>query len=225
MRSTTPSVVSKSLSPWRVVSIGDTALLLLAMARGASSGTGVPLGMPQPPRLPFWILVSPLGLKPPLVCIHRQGEYEVRFYVPVLIGRRPEAYRHLRTLPHALRKLLWLVLQHGCGGIPSEARKGDLTNRLPPGSRLHTVWSLKPQNQRGASGSPVFSMTSLPPTSRKMGCGITTGTTSLIFEMETSMKRNPAFPLNPHWRLQHATHSDACMQCKRTLWKCSEAYT
>ena len=43
-------------------------------------------------RLPFWILVRPLGLKPPLVRIHRQGEYEVGFYVPVCMGRRPEVY-------------------------------------------------------------------------------------------------------------------------------------
>ena len=32
-------------------------------------------------------------------------------------------------------------------------------------------------------------MTSLPVTSKKMGCGCVTGTTSLISEMETSIKR------------------------------------
>ena len=87
----------------------------------------------SPHRFLFWILVSPLGLESPLVCIHGQGEYEVGLYVPVLIGRRPEAYRYIRPLLHALRKLLQLVLQHGCGGIPSEVRKGDLMSRLPPG--------------------------------------------------------------------------------------------
>ena len=102
-------------------------------------GHGSPFGnrcLPRrclsPRRLPFWILTSPLGLKPPSICIHRQGEHEVKLYVPVLTGRRPERYRHLRPLLHALRKLLRLVLQHGCGGIPSEAREGNLTNRLHP---------------------------------------------------------------------------------------------
>ena len=140
-------------------------------------------------RLPFWILFHPLGLTPPLVCIHCQGEYEVRFYVPVLTGRRPEVYRHLWPLQQTLGKLLWLILQHGCGGIPSETRKSNLMNRLPPGSQLHTVWSLKPQNQKGARGSPVFSMASLDPTSRKTGCGATTAIMSLISKTLTSMKR------------------------------------
>ena len=165
----------------------------------------------SPCRLPFWILVSPLGLKLPLVCIHLQGESEVRFYVSVLLGRRPEAYHHLRPLPHALGKLLRLILQHGCGGIPPEVRKGDLMNRLPPGSRLHTVWSLKPQNQRGARGSPVFSMTSLLPTSRKMGCGIATGTTSLISETETSMKQEESSLSTESSLEATACHTFRCM--------------
>ena len=95
-------------------------------------------------RLPFWILFHPFGLTLLFVHLHCQGEHEVRLYVQVLLGRRPEAYQHLRPLPHALGKLLQLILQHGCVGIPSEARKGDLMKRLPPGGRLHTVWSLKP---------------------------------------------------------------------------------
>ena len=138
--------------------------------------------------LPFWILFHPFGLTPLFVHLHCQGEHEVGFYVPVLLGRRPEAYRHPRPLPHALENLLRLILQHGCSGIPSEMRKGDLMNRLPPGSWLHTVWSLKPQNQRGASSSPVLSMASLLPASRKTGCGIATGMTSLISKAVTSMK-------------------------------------
>ena len=139
-------------------------------------------------RLSFWILFRSFGLTPLFVCLHCQGEYEVEFYVPVHTRRRPEVYRHLRPLQHTLGKLLQLVLQHGCGGVPSEMRKSDLMKRLPPGSRLHTVWSLKPQNQRGTRGSPVFSMASLLPTSRKMGCGTATGTMSLISETMTSMK-------------------------------------
>ena len=83
-------------------------------------------------RLLFWILFHPFGLMLLFVCLHCQGEHEVRFYVRVLPGRRPEVYQHLWPLPHTLGKLLWLILQHGCSGIPSEMRKGDLTNRPPP---------------------------------------------------------------------------------------------
>ena len=106
----------------------------------------------SPRRLPSWILTSPLGLKPPSVCIH-QGEYEVGIYVPVLLGRRPERYHYLRPLPHALRKLLWLVLQHGCGGIPLEVRKGDLTNRLLP--RWPAPHSMEPETPK-PKGSQWF---------------------------------------------------------------------
>ena len=42
--STTPHAASKSFSSWHVVSIGDAALLLPAIAGGAPSGTGVSLG-------------------------------------------------------------------------------------------------------------------------------------------------------------------------------------
>ena len=107
----------------------------------------------NPCRLPFWILGSPLGLKPPSVCILHQGEHEVGLYVPVLTGRRPERYRHLRPLPHALRKLLRLILQHGCGGIPSEARKGDLMNRLLP--RWPAPHSMEPETPK-PKGSQWF---------------------------------------------------------------------
>ena len=44
MRSTAPRVTCKSFSSWRVVSVGVAAWLLLAMARGAPSGTGVSPG-------------------------------------------------------------------------------------------------------------------------------------------------------------------------------------
>ena len=162
-------------------------------------------------RLPFWILFRPLGLTSLLVCIHHQGEYEVRFYVPVHMGRRPEVYRHLRPLQQTLGKLLQLILQHGCGGVPSETRKSDLMNRLPPGGLLHTVWSLKPRNQRGARGLPVFSMTSLLPMSRKTGCGIATGTTWLISETETSMKQEES-SLSAESSLEPAAcHTFRCM--------------
>ena len=160
-------------------------------------------------RLPSWILFRPLGLTPLFVRLHCQCEHEVRFYVQVLTGRRPEVYQHLRPLPHTLANLLHLVLQHGCRGIPSEMRKSDLTNRLPPGSQLHTVWSLKPQNQRGASGLPVLSMASLLAASRKMGCGITTGTTSLISETVTSMKQEES-SLSGESSLEPA----ACHMCR-----------
>ena len=42
--SMTPRAASKSFSSWRVVSVGDAASLLLAIAGGAPSGTGVSLG-------------------------------------------------------------------------------------------------------------------------------------------------------------------------------------
>ena len=103
--------------------------------------------------LPFWILFRPFGLTPLFVCLHCQGEHEVRFYVPVLTGRRPEGYRHLRPLLHTLGKPLQLVLQHGCGGIPSEARKGNLMNRLPP--RWLAPHSMEPETPK-PEGSQWF---------------------------------------------------------------------
>ena len=129
MRLTAPSAVSKSCSPWRVVSDGDAALLLLAVAGGAI-GSGCLSGRHLSPcRLPSWILGSPLSLKPPSVCIHRYGEYEVGL---VQTRRRPERYRHLRLLPHAWRKLLRLIHQHGCGDLPpgGEGRQSD--EQAPP---------------------------------------------------------------------------------------------
>ena len=108
----------------------------------------------SPCRLLFWILGSPLVLKLPSVCIHRYGEYEVGLYVPVPTGRRPERYRHLRPLLHALRKLLWLILQHGCGDIPSEVREGDLMNRLLP--RWPAPHSMEPETPK-PEGSQWFS--------------------------------------------------------------------
>ena len=136
----------------------------------------------------FWILFHPFGLTPLLVRLHCQGEHEVGFYVPVLLGRRPEGYQHLRPLLHALGNLLRLILQHGCSGISSETRKGNLTNRLPP--RQPAPHRMEPETlkQGGASGSPVLSMAFLLPASRKTGCSIATGMTSLISETVTSMK-------------------------------------
>ena len=107
-------------------------------------------------RLPLWILFHPLGLKPLLVRIHRQGEYEVGFYVPVHTGRRPKVYRHLRPLQQTLGKLLWLVLQHGCSGVPSETRKSDLMDRLPP--RRPAPHSMEPETSKpeGSQGFASF---------------------------------------------------------------------
>ena len=126
-----------------------------------SYGQGISLGNRclsgrhlSPRRLPSWILGSPLGLKPPSVCIHRYGEYEVRLYVPVPIGRRPERYRHLRPLPHALRKLFQLILQHGCSDLPPEVREGDLMNRLLP--RWPAPHSMEPETPK-PEGSQWFS--------------------------------------------------------------------
>ena len=100
----------------------------------------------SPCKLSFWILGSPLGLKPLLVCIHRYGEHEVGLNVPVQTGRRPERYRHLGSLRHAVRKLLRHILQHGCGGIPSEVREGDLMNRLLP--RWLVPHSMEPETPK-----------------------------------------------------------------------------
>ena len=44
MHSTMPSVISKSLSSWHVVSVGDTALLSLATASGAFARTSISFG-------------------------------------------------------------------------------------------------------------------------------------------------------------------------------------
>ena len=172
-------------------------------------GRGSPLGnrhlsgrLLSPCRLPFWIAGSPLGLKLLPVGIHCYGEHEVQ------AGGRPERYHNLGSLPHALRELLQLILQHGCGSIPSEVIRQTGSS---PGGRFHTVWSLKPRNQRGASGSPVFSMTSLPDTSRKTGCGCVTSTTLLISKMETSMKRVES-SLSVESSLDAATcHTFRCM--------------
>ena len=104
-------------------------------------------------RLPFWILFCPLGLMPSLVHIYCQGEYEVRVDVPVLTGRRPEVYRHLRPLQYTLGKLLLLILQHGCGGLPSEMGKSDLTNGVP--SRQPVPHTMEPDTSEG-EGSHGF---------------------------------------------------------------------
>ena len=108
----------------------------------------------SPCRLPSWILGSPLGLKPLSVCIHHYGEYEVGLYVPVPTGGRPERYCHLRPLPHALRQLLQLILQHGCGDLSPEVREGDLMNRLLP--RWLAPRSTEPATQK-PEGSQWFS--------------------------------------------------------------------
>ena len=140
------SATSKSCSSWWVVSVGDTAWLLLAVAREAPSGAGVSGRLLSPCSLPFLILASPLGLMPPSVGIHRYGEYEVGLYVPVPTGRRPEGYHHLRPLPHALGKLLWPILQHGCSGLPSEVRESDLMNGLFP--RWPAPHSMEPETPK-----------------------------------------------------------------------------
>ena len=106
-------------------------------------------------RLPFWILFQPLGLTPPLVHIHCQSEYEVEVNVPVLTGRRPEVYRHLRPLQQTLGKLLLFVLQHGCGGLPSETRKSDLMNRLP--SRWPVPHRMEPETSEPEGSQGVTS--------------------------------------------------------------------
>ena len=104
-------------------------------------------------RLPFWILFRPLDLTPPLVRIHCQGEYEVGVDVPVLTGRRPEVYRHLRPLQQTLGKLLLLVLQHGCRGLPLEMRKSDLMKGVP--SRRPVPHSMEPETSE-PEGSQGF---------------------------------------------------------------------
>ena len=144
------SVVSKSLSPWCVVSVGDVALLPPATLEEPSWRQVPPLEMPQ---LPFWILFCPLGLTPPLVRIYCQGEYEVGVDVSVLTGRRLEVYRHLRPLQQTLGELLLLVLQHGCGGLPSETGKSDLMNQVP--SRWPVPHSMEPETSE-VEGSHRF---------------------------------------------------------------------
>ena len=104
-------------------------------------------------RLPFWILFHPLGLTPPLVRIYCQGEYEVPVDVPVHIGRRPEVYRHLRPLQQTLGKILLLILQHGCGGLPLEMGKSDLMKGVP--SRRPVPHSMEPETSE-AEGSQGF---------------------------------------------------------------------
>ena len=94
------------------------------------------------------VLASLLGLIPPAVGIHRYGECEFRIYVPVSTGRRSERYRHLRPLPHARREPLWFMLQHRCGGIPSEARENDLTNGFLPG--WPAPHSMEPETRKPA---------------------------------------------------------------------------
>ena len=63
MHSMVPSAVSKSFSPWCVVSVGDAALLLLAMARGAPLGTGISLGDASAPQTPVLDLGQPSWLQ------------------------------------------------------------------------------------------------------------------------------------------------------------------
>ena len=110
-------------------------------------------GTPQLPQTPLLDLVPTSWPQPPLVHIHCQGEYEVEVDVPVLTGRRPEVYRHLRPLQQILGKLLLLILQHGCRGLPSEMRKSDLMNRLP--SRWLVPHSMEPETSE-PEGSQGF---------------------------------------------------------------------
>ena len=62
-------------------------------------------------------------------------------------------YRHLRPLQQTLGKLLLLVLQHGCGGLPSEMGKSDLMNWVP--SRQPVPCSMEPETSE-AEGSQGF---------------------------------------------------------------------
>ena len=146
---TAPSAASKSFSPWRVISVGDAALLLPAMARELPQEQASLWEMPKPPpdsRSGSWSAF--------LASSHRWYVSFIKGSMrPVLTGRRPERYHHLRPLPHALRKLLRLILQHGCGGIPSEARKGDLMNRLLP--RWPAPHSMEPETPK-PKGSQWF---------------------------------------------------------------------
>ena len=67
MHLTAPRAVSKSFSPWRVVSDGDAALLLPAMARGAPLVLGVFLGdasAPTDSRSGPWPALLAAGVYP-----------------------------------------------------------------------------------------------------------------------------------------------------------------
>ena len=68
-------------------------------------------------RLSFQVLLHAFGLTPLPEHIYCQGEYEVRDDVPVVARGWPEFYHHLRPLHQTLGKLLWLLFQHGCGGL------------------------------------------------------------------------------------------------------------
>ena len=161
--------------------------------------------------LPFWILFCPFGLTPLFVRLHCHGEHEVGFYVPVLTGGRPEGYRHFRPLPHTLGKPLRLVLQHGCGGLPLEARKGDLMNRLPP--RWPAPHSMEPETPKpeGSQWFTSFVHGLLAFASRKTGCGIATGMMSLISETVTSMKRGESSFSGEASHEPAACHTCRCM--------------
>ena len=148
-----PSAVSKALSPG-VWSLLGTQLCCHPQQPEEPSRSRCLLWRPLcSRRLSFWILFRPLGLTPPLVRIYCQGEYKVQFDVPVVTGRRPEVYRHLKPLQQTLGKLLWLILQHGCGGLTLEMGKGDLTNRVP--SRRPVPHGMEPETSEG-EGSHGF---------------------------------------------------------------------
>ena len=59
MHSTAPTAISKSFSPWRVVSVGDAALLLPAMARELPWEQASLWKMPQSLQVPVLDLVQP----------------------------------------------------------------------------------------------------------------------------------------------------------------------
>ena len=62
-------------------------------------------------------------------------------------------HNHLRPLQQTLGKLLLLVLQHGCDGLPLETGKSNLMNQVP--SRQLVPHSMEPETSEG-EGSHGF---------------------------------------------------------------------
>ena len=211
-------VVSKALSPWCVVSVGNAALLPPATTWGAFPGAGASFGDTSAPSdSPSRSCSAHLASCHRLIISTVKGNMRSE----VMFQWSPEGgLRFIAILDPCIGP--WgnfSGLYSSMDVVASPRKWGKVTwrNNSPPDCWVHMVWSLKPLKERGAMGSPVLVMVSLVATSNKMGCCATTGITSLILETLTNI-RCDKLSLSADSTLEPA---DACRWCRRAPWKCS----
>ena len=108
----------------------------------------------------------------------------------MVAGGWPEVYRHLRSLHQILGKLLWLVLQHGCGGLTLKMGNSDLTDRVLP--RWPVPHRMEPETPEGVGRHGLTSAHNsvLSGHIQQDRSCTATGITSLISETLTNMRRD-----------------------------------